>query len=109
MTETPDLESVSGLIDDLNAFIQTRYDETGVFDFDEHPRFNMNDYRSHINSVLNWDCMLFSNIEPLGDDFKTDKVWRFITLVFMQQDREVELTQHGNDILVKRAYNEAYA
>jgi len=109
LTQIPDLESVSGLIDDLNAFIQTGYDETGGFDFDEYPGFNMNDYRSHIHSVLSWDSMLFSKIEPLGDDFKTDKVWRFVTLVFMQQDREVELTQHGDDILVKRTHNEAYA
>ena len=32
---------------------------------------------------------------------------RFITLVFMQNDQEVDLTQYGNDLLVQSVYDEA--
>jgi hypothetical protein len=42
------------------------------------------------------------------DDCRRDKVWRFVTLIFMAQDREVELTQYGRDILVGRISYEAY-
>jgi hypothetical protein len=69
----------------------------------------MDDYRSHINSILTWDRIPFSEIDPLVDDIRIDRIWRFITLVYMQQNREVNLFQQGQDILVKRVYHEAYA
>jgi hypothetical protein len=69
----------------------------------------MDDYRNHINAILNWDGISFSEIVPLIDDIRVDRIWRFITLVYMQQDHEVNLSQQGQDILVKRVYDEAYA
>jgi len=109
LTEDPDLEAIPGLIQDLNDFIQSESDEMDSIAFITKPRFSMDDYRDHINSILSWDCMLFSNIDPLTNDFRNDKIWRFITLIFMQNDREVDLTQHGNDLVIQRVYNEAYA
>jgi hypothetical protein len=46
--------------------------------------------------------MLFSDIAPLSEDWRKDKIWRFVTLIFMRQDSEVSLTQYGADILVER-------
>jgi hypothetical protein len=109
LTETPDLESVPGLVEDLNDFIGAKTADVALADFDERPEFRMDDYRAHINSILGWDCILFSDIAALIDDSRNDKIWRFITLVYMQHDREVTLTQHQNDIIVKRVYHEAYA
>ena len=109
LTEDPDLEAIPGLIQDLNDFIQSESDEMVSIAFITKPRFSMDDYRDHINSILSWDCMLFSNIDPLTNDFRNDKIWRFITLIFMQNDREVDLAQHGNDLVIQRVYNEAYA
>lgn len=109
LTQTPDLESVPGLIQDLNDFIRVEPTDMAQVVFNERPPFNMDDYRAHINSILSWDCILFSDIAALIDDIRNDKIWRFITLVYMQHDREVKLTQHENDILVKRVYHEAYA
>ena len=31
-----------------------------------------------------------------------DKIWRFVTLIFMQHDREIELTQYDNDLLIEK-------
>jgi hypothetical protein len=107
LTETPDLESLPGLVEDLNDFIGAQ--PTDMVVFDEKPEFRMDDYRAHINSILGWDCILFSEIGALIDDMRDDKIWRFITLVYMQHEREVMLTQHENDILVKKVYHEAYA
>ena len=109
IVEDPNLESVPGLVEDLNALIQAESDEAGQWVFEEKPRFSMDDYRNHINSILNWDGISFSEIVPLIDDIRIDRIWRFITLVYMQQDQEVNLSQQGQDILVKRVCHEAYA
>ena len=80
----------------------------GEFAFDPERSFRMDHYREHIMSILGWDSMLFSNMTPLTEDSHLDKIWRFITLIYMENDREVELTQHGSDLRVQRVYNEAY-
>ena len=69
----------------------------------------MGHYREHILSILDWDSVLFSNMSPLTEDWRLDKIWRFITLIFMENDREVKLTQHGSDLRVQKVYNEAYS
>ena len=111
LIEDPHLESIPGLIMDLDAFIQNGRDEMAqsAFDMDMKSVFKLNDYRDHILSVLTWDSILFSNIAPLIDDDRHDRVGRFITLIFMQNDQEVDLTQNGDDIWVQRRYNEAYS
>ena len=89
--------------------VQAESDGANQTVFVEKPHFSMDDYRNHINSILTWDGIPFSEIVPLIDDIRIDRIWRFITLIYMQHDREVKLTQHENDILVKRVYREAYA
>ncbi|MBL7175725.1 MAG: hypothetical protein ISS66_07870 [Desulfobacteraceae bacterium] len=93
LMEDPDLEAIPGLIQDLNAFIQQESFEIGEFTFDTGCSFRMDDYRQHILSTLSWDSIAFSKLTPIIDDFRQDKVWRFITLVFMDNDRELELRQ----------------
>lgn len=66
-------------------------------------------YRTHILTLLRDHALHFSNIAPLMDDDRRDKVRRFITLLFMDNDQEIDIQQNGNDILIRRRYNEAYA
>jgi len=108
LNEAPDLKPIPGLLDDLNDFIHHAKDISG-YNFDIENNFSMDDYRDHILSMLTWDSMLFSNITPIVDDRRRDRVRRFITLVFMQNDQEVELTQDAHDIWVQKVYNEAYS
>jgi hypothetical protein len=105
-TEEPLLESIHGLTEALNDFIGAKI--IGGYEFAPKSGFRMNDYRNHILSILGLGSRLFSDIAPIIDDSRRDKVWRFITLIFMTQDREVALTQYGADILVERVRNEAY-
>ena len=107
LMEDPHLESIPGLIQDLNDFIQSDSAQMSQSCFDAKPGFDLNNYRDHILSILSWDCMLFSDISPIIEDCRLDKIWRFITLIFMHNDREVELTQYGNDLLVQKVYHEA--
>ena len=106
LTEEPVLESIEGLTEALDGFIGTEMG--GLKDFLSSPDFSMGDYRNHILSVIGTGSMLFSDIPPLIGESRRDKIWRFITLVFLQQDREVSLTQYGADILVGTVQVEAY-
>jgi hypothetical protein len=109
LMEEPELDSIPGLIQDLNDFIQENPLELGHLAFDTQSAFNMDDYREHILSRLGWGETLFSDIDSLTENSRSDKAWRFITLIFMQNDGEIELTQYGNDILIQRTYNETYS
>jgi hypothetical protein len=109
LLETPDFGAIPGLIDDLNEFVQTTTYEPDPFFFHADNLFDIDKYRKHILSVVAWDNMLFSEIEPLIDDIRDDKIYRFITLVFMDHDLEIELNQLGDDLSVQRRYNGAYA
>jgi hypothetical protein len=104
--EPPCLESIPGLAEALNSFIGTEI--AGACGYAPKSGFRMADYRNHILSLLGVGSRLFSDIAPLIEDYRRDKIWRFITLIFMAQDREVELTQYGRDILVGRVSSEAY-
>jgi len=44
---------------------------------------------------------MFSGINCIASDPREDRIWRFVTLVFMQHEQEVELTQHDNDLLIE--------
>ena len=105
LLEEPNLDGVQGLTDALNRFIGIRLDPC---DFSSASRFRMNDYRNHILSVLGVGARLFSDMPSLLEDRRRDRIWRFVTLIFMQQDGEVSLTQYGADVLVERTQNEAY-
>lgn len=93
--------------DDLDAFIGSEMVSADVFSY--KTAFSMTQYRGHILSVIGLGGRLFSTISPMTDDSRKDKSWRFITLLFMEQDREVTLTQYGSDLLVERWKHEAYA
>jgi hypothetical protein len=106
LLENPDLESIPGLVQDLNDFIQQNSISVGEFFFDTAPRFRMDEYRKHILSILSWDEMLFSNMAPLIQEYRQDKIWRFMTLIYMQHECEVDITQYGNDLLVQKVHHE---
>jgi hypothetical protein len=105
LTEDPVLESIQGLKEALDGFIGINVD---LYEISQNCGFNMDYYRGHILSVLGIGARLFSDIPHFIEDSKKDKIWRFVTLIFMQQNRKVELTQYGSDILVERIGNEAY-
>jgi hypothetical protein len=109
LTEKPDIYSIPGLIEDLDEFIQNTRDESNQYSFDVDQPFDMDKYREHILSMLSWDSMLFSNIDSIIADDRKDRAWRFITLIFMEHEHEIEIRQQGNDLSVQRRYNEAYS
>jgi len=109
ITDEPDFNTISELFEDLDRFIQSNPYQISDESFDLKSGFDMNMYRTQILSFLDCSPILFSDVSPLTDDCRRDRVRRFITLIFMDNDREVNLQQHGDDLLIRRHYNEAYA
>jgi hypothetical protein len=95
------LESVPGLFQDLDCFVGVNEAQNDNFGFEVDSGFEMDDYRSHILSSLGYGSRMFSGINCISADGREDKIWRFVTLIFMQHEREVELTQCDNDLLVE--------
>ena len=73
------------------------------------PKANAVGYSPDICSYLTADIgaylenvsVLFSAIPSLCQDRRKDRAWRFVTLVFLEHEREVRLTQYGDDLLVE--------
>jgi hypothetical protein len=102
LLQDPCLESIPGLIADLDHFVGADEDEADYASLETNSVFSMDDYRSHILSALDCGSRFFSKINNLGKDHREDKVYRFVTLIFMQNDQEVELTQYDNDLLIEK-------
>jgi hypothetical protein len=100
LLEEPRLDSIPGLTEALNEFIGGG--ANGFQDFLSGSGFSLNHYRNHLLSVIGNRSILFSDIAPLIENYRRDRIWRFVTLIFMLQDHEVSLTQYGLDILVER-------
>jgi len=106
--EEPELETIPGLIEDLDEFILGEKLEFPDTIFENGDIFNIEKYWSHIQQILGWDPIHFSEIPPLEDNHRRDRAYRFITMIYMQNDRKVDIEQEGNDLFVQRVYNEAH-
>ena len=108
LTEAPCLEAIPGLERALDAFVGEPYEPFDHNTFDLSPKYVMENYRRHILESLEYGSRLFSGIGHLGDDSRKDRAFRFVTAVFMRHEREVELVQLKNDLLIERVENETY-
>jgi hypothetical protein len=102
LLDEPNIESLPDLVEDLDRFVEAfkpGNDDTG---FVVNAGFEMTDYRCHILSALECGSRFFSSISQLGNDLREDRAYRFVTLIFMQHDFEVEITQYGGDLLIER-------
>ena len=109
LLEEPNLESIPSLLEDLDLFVHQGSQDIPSCGFEPKQEFSLECYREHILSNLGWGVVSFSGIPPIGEQTRSDRAWRFITLVFMQNDREIDLIQEGDDIWVQRLSNETHA
>lgn len=109
LMDDPQFDALPELFEDLDRFIQNNPYQLSNEPFDLKSGFDMTMYRTQILSLLPRFPVRFSDISPLTGDYRRDRVRRFITLIFMDNDREIYLQQHGDDLLIQRHYNEAYA
>ena len=110
IAEAPDLGQLPGLGRDLDALIGLYSDAPEDFHWNAQDEFSLRGCRQHILEQLGWAKRLFSSMESVHQDQRQDRARRFITLIFMEQDQEVSLTQSGPaDLWVaKQNQNEAH-
>lgn len=98
-----EINNISGLNNTLDFFIH--HTTLKLFDTQEPSKvkFNLSQYRDHILDVLPTDCVIqFDGISSIIDDNKLDRIFRFITLIYMWHYREINLIQCDNLIRVER-------
>lgn len=106
LDQEPDLGAVPGLAEALNAFLN--FSSLDLEAAEELTRsFDLGAYRRHILECLGWSATPFAAIPQLQGQVRLDRVFRFVTLVFMDQAGEVELDQEQGELLVQRIYHEA--
>lgn len=109
LMEEPRLDALPDFLQDLDAFILGNPIQLCCDAFELKSDFNLAAYRAHILSLLDDHALRFSDISPLKGDGRQDRARRFIALVFMDNDREIDLQQHGDDLLIRRYNDDAYA
>ena len=100
LSDISELSGVPGLVGDLNQFISAN-EQVGPDNVRGEDFFYIRAYWERILSFVAGGEVLFSTIPPLSDDIRVDRIRRFLTLVHLWHEREVRLTQYGNDILVE--------
>ncbi len=94
-----DLEAIPRLVMDLDRLVGADGSSTKPQVWGD--ALSLDVYRQHIINLVESE-ILFSCIEPLPLEERRDRIYRFITLIFMEHDHEVRLSQRGEDILVER-------
>lgn len=67
---------------------------------DQH--FDLGRYQRHIEAHLGPNPTRMGSIPPLIADRRLDRIWRFVTLIFLAHARAVDIWQAGTEIMVMR-------
>lgn len=92
-----DLASVPGLLEALNGL-------TAIPDLAAWvpliQGFDLKRYQTHLEAHLGAFETRFDDLPPLEKDARLDRIWRFITVIFMAHAGLIEISQHGQTILI---------
>lgn len=102
LTDDIDIGELKGLTDDLDNLCGDSSGDSITQIDQPDSEFHISAYWRHICTFLTAGETTFESIDSLSSDARKDRAWRFITLIFMEHDQEVYLSQFGNDILVER-------
>lgn len=98
MTEMPGDEVMAELFTELDSFVGMP--EASFAVFREVDAYSFDAYRDSLRRALARCMRRFDALPVLDTNLRTDRARRFMTLVYMEHDREVELHQRADDILV---------
>lgn len=94
------LEDVPGLIEALNGLV-TDPMLTALIPL-AAKGLDLKRYETHVQACLCGAETAFDDIPPLENNRRLDRIWRFITIIFMAHAGAVGLRQDGSDITVIR-------
>jgi hypothetical protein len=101
ITDFPTADALGQLSTVLDRFVGQEA-VAGVAEFIGNDEFSMEDYRQAILSRLGGCSTRFDAFPAMCSDRRLDQVRRFMTLLFMEQAREVRLEQQGSTIMVMK-------
>ena len=95
-----DLEGIPGLVEALNSLT------AGV-----DPRlleplrqsFDLGRYQRHLQAHIGLIEVCFNDLPPLENNVRTDRIWRFVALIFMAHTGLIEIRQEGQTIMVSQS------
>ena len=99
LPEFPDDNVIEDLALDLNRLAE-EVPYVTLEQFRMQSEFRMEEYRKIILSSLDGCAVRFSTLPTIETDQRLERARLFITLIFMEQDREVWLESQDNDIMV---------
>jgi hypothetical protein len=97
--ETPDLNSIPGLIDAMNN-LGSGIEAPALMEL--KGRFDLNRYQDHIRSCLEAGSVTLQQIPALIEDPRRDLIWRFIGVIFLEHAGLVTIRQQGQTIWVMK-------
>ena len=100
--QMPDLDEIPGLGDSLDTMAGLPLPAELIKRFLRDPALDMQRYREHIMASIDVYEVLFDQIPPLLGDRRRDRIFRFVTIVFMCHEREIRLIQHNQILVVAR-------
>jgi len=97
-TEAADLAAIPGLADALNSLTTAVWDAQS---WQPGEGFDLRRYQNHIQAHLRPFPLSLSEIPPLSEPSRKDRIWRFIAILFLAHAGIVEIWQQGQDIMVR--------
>ncbi|MEI8041242.1 MAG: hypothetical protein WCL11_07530 [Verrucomicrobiota bacterium] len=91
-TEEPVLKDASGFANDLAPFVAALVEPLATERW-ERPYFDMEVYRKHLLDLVSGCVVDFEGVSALVSDARLDRVYRFITAIFLEHEGMLVLEQ----------------
>jgi hypothetical protein len=97
--EALDLNAVPGLVDALNGLVG---DVEALAWLPQTRGFELSRYQRHLQAHIGPEEQSFDDLPALEKNCRLDRIWRFITIIFMAHFGLIDIIQEEQMILVKR-------
>ena len=94
-----DLDTVPGLAEALNRLTGGMKTPLAYLPRD---RFNLGRYQAHIQAHIRPFAISLEEIPPLGENARIDRVWRFVTIIFLAHAGIIEVWQDDQTVMFKQ-------
>ncbi|MFH1615315.1 MAG: hypothetical protein ABIG61_09560 [Planctomycetota bacterium] len=97
--DAADLNSIPGLLAALNGLTQG-IDEQMLIELKS--KFDLDRYQEHIKAHIQDFPIDLREIPAIIENTRKDLIWRFVAVIFLEHEREVEIRQDGQTIWVSK-------
>ena len=97
--EVIDLNGVAGLVDALDLLGTSA---ESVIKVSMRDSFDMKRYQAYIEAHIREFPLALDELPSLAEDLRKDRIWRFVTVVFMAHAGLIDIWQDGPDVMVVR-------